>query len=133
MLTRTTRYLVIGVYATGSWAHPSFGRKIEKAVDMRAAGIRSPSSAKATGCVRSGTDPGFLDLTGSSLDACARFGALLSHRTMNLRKESGLTLSRWIDLPNGHGPLSRMLHGGMALLHHMSRGPGRHLRSLAAE
>jgi NAD-dependent DNA ligase len=37
-LTRTTRYLVIGAYATESWAHSSFGRKIEKAVDMRAGG-----------------------------------------------------------------------------------------------
>jgi NAD-dependent DNA ligase (contains BRCT domain type II) len=38
-LTRSTRYLVIGAYATESWAHSSFGRKIEKAVDMRADGI----------------------------------------------------------------------------------------------
>jgi NAD-dependent DNA ligase len=38
-LTRTTRYLVIGAYATESWAHSSFGRKIEKAVDMRASGV----------------------------------------------------------------------------------------------
>jgi NAD-dependent DNA ligase len=38
-LTRTTRYLVIGAYATESWAHSSFGRKIEKAVDMRAGGV----------------------------------------------------------------------------------------------
>ena len=38
-LTRTTRYLVIGAYATESWAHSSFGRKIEKAVDMRSSGV----------------------------------------------------------------------------------------------
>jgi hypothetical protein len=34
-----TRYLVIGAYATESWAHSSFGRKIEKGVDMRASGV----------------------------------------------------------------------------------------------
>jgi NAD-dependent DNA ligase len=38
-LTQKTKYLVIGAYATESWAHSSFGRKIEKAVDMRASGI----------------------------------------------------------------------------------------------
>jgi NAD-dependent DNA ligase len=38
-LTRTTCYLVIGADATESWAHSSFGRKIEKAVDMRASGV----------------------------------------------------------------------------------------------
>lgn len=37
-LTAKTHYLVIGVYATESWAQSSFGRKIEKAVEMRAAG-----------------------------------------------------------------------------------------------
>lgn len=37
-LVRGTAYLVIGVYATDSWAHSSFGRKIEQALDMRAAG-----------------------------------------------------------------------------------------------
>lgn len=37
-LNRSTEYLVIGVYATGSWAHSSFGRKIEKAIDLKQAG-----------------------------------------------------------------------------------------------
>ena len=35
-LTAKTNYLVIGVYATDSWAHSSYGRKIEKAVEMKA-------------------------------------------------------------------------------------------------
>lgn len=34
-LTAKTNYLVIGVYATDSWAHSSYGRKIEKAVHMK--------------------------------------------------------------------------------------------------
>lgn len=34
-LTKATDYLVIGIYATDSWAHSSYGRKIEKAVEMR--------------------------------------------------------------------------------------------------
>lgn len=38
-LTNSTDYLVIGIYATGSWAHSSFGRKIEKAVEMKRSGI----------------------------------------------------------------------------------------------
>jgi NAD-dependent DNA ligase len=38
-LTNNTNYLVIGVYATGSWAHSSFGRKIEKALDMKQSGL----------------------------------------------------------------------------------------------
>lgn len=37
-VTRRTDYLVIGVYATDSWAHSSYGRKIEKAVGLRSAG-----------------------------------------------------------------------------------------------
>lgn len=37
-LTLQTRYLVIGAYATESWAHSSFGRKIEKAVELREIG-----------------------------------------------------------------------------------------------
>ena len=37
-LTKQTHYLVIGIYATDSWAHSSFGRKIEKAVNMREKG-----------------------------------------------------------------------------------------------
>ncbi len=38
-LNRKTDYLVIGVYATESWKHSSFGNKIIKAVEMREAGI----------------------------------------------------------------------------------------------
>jgi len=38
-LTKSTRFLVIGEYATDSWAQSSFGRKIEKAAGMRDAGI----------------------------------------------------------------------------------------------
>jgi NAD-dependent DNA ligase len=34
-LTRDTHYLIIGIYATDSWAHSSYGRKIEKAVSMK--------------------------------------------------------------------------------------------------
>ena len=34
-LTAKTNYLVIGIYATDSWAHSSYGRKIEKAVEMK--------------------------------------------------------------------------------------------------
>lgn len=37
-LTSKTRYLVIGTYATDSWSQSAFGRKIEKAVDLRTAG-----------------------------------------------------------------------------------------------
>lgn len=38
-LTGKTDYLVIGVYATESWKHSAFGRKIEKAVEMKGKGI----------------------------------------------------------------------------------------------
>ncbi len=38
-LTLDTGFLVIGAYATDSWAHSSFGRKIEKAVEMRGKGV----------------------------------------------------------------------------------------------
>tara|TARA_R110001599_G_scaffold107039_3_gene269137 strand:+ start:3217 stop:3825 length:609 start_codon:yes stop_codon:yes gene_type:complete len=37
-MRKTTDYLIIGVYATGSWAHSSFGRKIEKALAFRETG-----------------------------------------------------------------------------------------------
>ena len=37
-LTAKTDYLVIGVYATDSWAHSSYGRKIESAVAFRSKG-----------------------------------------------------------------------------------------------
>jgi len=33
-----TDYLVIGIYATDSWAHSSFGRKIEKALHLKRKG-----------------------------------------------------------------------------------------------
>jgi len=38
-LTRETNVLVIGVYATDSWKHSSFGNKILKASEMRDAGV----------------------------------------------------------------------------------------------
>ncbi|MBY0509222.1 MAG: BRCT domain-containing protein [Rhodospirillaceae bacterium] len=38
-LTKATRYLVIGIYATDSWAHSSYGRKIEKALEMKSKNI----------------------------------------------------------------------------------------------
>src|SRR3569623_28594 len=38
-LTQKTDVLVIGLYATESWKHSSFGNKILKAADMREAGI----------------------------------------------------------------------------------------------
>lgn len=34
-LTQQTNYLVVGEYATDSWKHSSYGRKIEKAVEFR--------------------------------------------------------------------------------------------------
>jgi NAD-dependent DNA ligase len=34
-LTAKTNYLVVGIYATDTWAHSSYGRKIEKAAEMR--------------------------------------------------------------------------------------------------
>jgi len=34
-LTMSTDYLVLGSYATDSWAHSAFGRKIEKAIQYR--------------------------------------------------------------------------------------------------
>ena len=38
-LTRQTDFLVIGIYATESWKHSSFGNKILKACEMRDSGI----------------------------------------------------------------------------------------------
>jgi NAD-dependent DNA ligase len=38
-LTKATNVLVIGMYATESWKHSSFGTKIVKAVDMREDGV----------------------------------------------------------------------------------------------
>ena len=39
-VTRRTDYLVIGTFGSRDWAHTSFGRKIQKAVDLRTAGKR---------------------------------------------------------------------------------------------
>lgn len=36
--TQTTRYLVIGVFASRDWFHTNYGRKIERAVELRSAG-----------------------------------------------------------------------------------------------
>jgi NAD-dependent DNA ligase len=38
-LTKNTRYLVVGAYATDSWMHSTYGRKIERAVEMRNGGL----------------------------------------------------------------------------------------------
>lgn len=38
-LTQRTNFLVIGVYATGSWKHSSYGLKIENAVKMKQDGV----------------------------------------------------------------------------------------------
>lgn len=38
-LLKGTSYLVVGIYATESWAHSTFGRKIEKAMEMKAEGL----------------------------------------------------------------------------------------------
>lgn len=38
-LAQSTRFLVVGIYATDSWVHSTFGRKIEKAVAWRANGF----------------------------------------------------------------------------------------------
>lgn len=38
-VTRRLDYLVLGAYVTDSWAHESFGRKIEKAMEYRNSGL----------------------------------------------------------------------------------------------
>lgn len=38
-VSKSLNYLVLGTYVTDSWAHESFGRKIEKAVEYRDQGI----------------------------------------------------------------------------------------------
>ena len=38
-ITRRTHYVVIGIHASRDWIHSSHGRKIEKAVEYRSAGI----------------------------------------------------------------------------------------------
>jgi NAD-dependent DNA ligase len=39
-LTKRTDYLIIGTFGSRDWVHTSFGRKIQKAVDLRASGSR---------------------------------------------------------------------------------------------
>lgn len=38
-VTKTLNYLILGTYVTDSWAHESFGRKIEKAMEYRSSGV----------------------------------------------------------------------------------------------
>ncbi len=38
-VTKSLDYLVLGTYVTDSWAHESFGRKIEKAMEYRDSGL----------------------------------------------------------------------------------------------
>lgn len=38
-VTKTLNYLVLGSYVTDSWAHETFGRKIEKAMEYRSNGM----------------------------------------------------------------------------------------------
>ncbi len=38
-ITKSVDYLVLGTYVTDSWAHESYGRKIEKAVQYRQEGV----------------------------------------------------------------------------------------------
>lgn len=38
-VTKSVNYLVLGAYVTDSWAHETFGRKIEKAMEYQAAGV----------------------------------------------------------------------------------------------
>ncbi|NND81302.1 MAG: NAD-dependent DNA ligase [Gammaproteobacteria bacterium] len=38
-VTKSVNYLVLGSYVTDSWAHENFGRKIEKAMKYRSAGV----------------------------------------------------------------------------------------------
>jgi len=38
-VTKTLNFLVLGTYVTDSWAHESFGRKIEKAIEYRENGV----------------------------------------------------------------------------------------------
>lgn len=38
-VTKSLNYLVLGTYVTDSWAHETFGRKIEKAIEYRNAGV----------------------------------------------------------------------------------------------
>lgn len=38
-VTKTLNYLILGTYVTDSWAHESFGRKIEQAMEYRENGV----------------------------------------------------------------------------------------------
>lgn len=38
-VTKSVNYLVLGTYVTDSWAHETFGRKIEKAIEYRDNGV----------------------------------------------------------------------------------------------
>lgn len=38
-VTKKLNYLIIGTYVTDSWAHESYGRKIEKAMEYRGSGL----------------------------------------------------------------------------------------------
>ncbi|WNO10493.1 BRCT domain-containing protein [Teredinibacter sp. KSP-S5-2] len=38
-VTKDLDYLILGVYVSDSWAHETFGRKIEKAIEYRDAGV----------------------------------------------------------------------------------------------
>lgn len=38
-VTKKLNYLILGTYVTDSWAHESFGRKIEKAMEYRDSGL----------------------------------------------------------------------------------------------
>ena len=38
-VTKALNYLILGTYVTDSWAHESFGRKIEKAMEYRESGL----------------------------------------------------------------------------------------------
>jgi hypothetical protein len=40
-VTLRTSFLVIGTFGSEDWAHSSFGRKIEKAMDLRRRGVSS--------------------------------------------------------------------------------------------
>ena len=39
-VTKTLDYLILGTYVTDSWAHETYGRKIEKAMNYRDEGVQ---------------------------------------------------------------------------------------------
>lgn len=55
-LTRKTDFLVIGIYATGSWKHSCYGNKIEKALKMKDAGVPVSIIGEMHWRSQSGTD-----------------------------------------------------------------------------